>query len=99
MSSIEPELGVLYRIGNAAVMLPRGKHVYEITYRTSRQLGFFKEHDELYWNVNGNGWSFAMERISADVALPAAVPADKLKLEAYTGAQGEKGRNFKAEAR
>jgi hypothetical protein len=91
--------GERIRIGNAAVMLPRGKHVYEITYRTSRQLGWFKDHDELYWNVNGNGWTFAMDRISADVALPAAVPADKLKLEAYTGSQGERGRDYQAEAR
>jgi len=91
--------GERIRIGNAAVMLPPGRHLYEITYRTSRQLGFFKEHDELYWNVNGNGWTFAMERISADVALPAPVSADRLKLEAYTGAQGERGRDYQAEAR
>jgi hypothetical protein len=91
--------GVRVRIGNAAVNLPRGRHEYEITYRTSRQLGFFKLHDELYWNVNGNGWTFAMDRISADVALPAAVPADKLRLEAYTGSQGARGRDYEAEAR
>jgi hypothetical protein len=91
--------GERIRIGNAAVLLPPGRHLYEITYRTSRQLGFFKEHDELYWNVNGNGWTFAMERISADVALPAPVSADRLKLEAYTGAQGERGRDYQAEAR
>ena len=91
--------GVRVRIGNAAVNLPRGRHEYEITYRTSRQLGFFKRHDELYWNVNGNGWTFAMDRISADVALPAAVPADKLRLEAYTGPQGARGRDYEAEAR
>jgi hypothetical protein len=91
--------GERVRIGNAAVTLPPGRHVYEITYRTARQLGFFETHDELYWNVNGNGWSFAMDRISADVALPTAVPADKLRLEAYTGAQGARGRDYAAEAR
>jgi len=91
--------GVRIRIGNAAVMLPRGKHVYEITYRTSRQLGFFKEHDELYWNVNGNGWSFAMDRIAADVRLPAEVPAAQIRVEAYTGEQGARGRDYRAEAR
>lgn len=91
--------GVRIRIGNAAVNLPRGRHEYEITYRTSRQLGFFKLHDELYWNVNGNGWTFAMDRISADVTLPSAVPADKLRLEAYTGPQGARGRDYEAEAR
>jgi len=87
------------RIGNPDVMLPHGRHVYEIAYRTRFQLGFFDTHDELYWNVNGNGWTFAMERISADVALPAPVSADRLKLEAYTGAQGERGRDYQAEAR
>ncbi len=98
--SVQPHAnGERIRIGNAGVMLPRGRHVYEITYRTSRQLGFFADHDELYWNVNGNGWTFAMDRISADVMLPAAVGADKLKLQAYTGSQGEQGRNYKAEAR
>ena len=98
--SVQPHAnGERIRIGNPGVLLPRGRHVYEIAYRTSRQLGFFKEHDELYWNVNGNGWTFAMDRISADVALPSAVRADRLKLEAYTGAQGEKGRHYEAEAR
>ena len=91
--------GVRIRIGNAAVMLPRGKHVYQITYRTSRQLGFFKDHDELYWNVNGNGWTFAMDRISADVKLPVPLAPDKLKLEAYTGAQGQTGNQYQAAAR
>ena len=91
--------GVRVRIGDAAVMLPHGRHVYEITYRTSRQLGFFRDHDELYWNVNGNGWTFAMDNISAEVTLPAAVPAEKLQLEAYTGPQGARGRDYEAEAR
>jgi len=91
--------GVRLRIGNPEVMLPLGRHVYEITYRTSRQLGFFPDHDELYWNVNGTGWTFGMERIAADVTLPAKVPAEKLQLEAYTGLQGERGRDYEAEAR
>ena len=91
--------GVRIRIGNAAAMLPLGKHVYEITYRTSRQLGFFKEHDELYWNVNGNGWTLAMDRIAADVKLPAQVPATQIRVEAYTGEQGAQGRDYRAEAR
>ncbi|HEX9184635.1 MAG TPA: DUF2207 domain-containing protein [Burkholderiales bacterium] len=91
--------GERVRIGNAAVILPHGRHVYEVSYRTWRQLGFFGKHDELYWNVNGNGWTFAMDRIRADVTLPAAVPAEKLQLEAYTGLQGARGRDYEAQAR
>jgi len=86
--------GVRIRIGNANVMLPVGRHVYEITYRTSRQLGFFGDHDELYWNVNGNGWTFPFDRLSAEVRLPAPVPPGALNLAAYTGMQGARGTSY-----
>jgi hypothetical protein len=52
------------------VFLERGTHVYEITYRTTRQLGFFDDFDELYWNATGNGWTFAIDRAAAIVHLP-----------------------------
>lgn len=83
--------GVRVQIGDANVLLPHGLHVYEIRYRTRYQIGFFENHDELYWNVNGNGWTFAMDGVSADVSLPRPVPAAQLKAEAYTGAAGTKG--------
>ena len=90
--------GVRIRIGSASVFLSPGRHVYAIGYRTSRQLGFFKEHDELYWNVNGNGWTFAFYALSAEVALPAPVEASRLRLEAYTGYFGATGRDYEARA-
>jgi uncharacterized membrane protein YgcG len=91
--------GVSVRIGHPNVMLPRGRHIYQITYKTKYQLGFFDQHDELYWNVNGNGWTFAMDEISAEVSLPVAVPAADLKAEAYTGRFGARGRDYVAETR
>ena len=91
--------GVRVQIGNAAVLLPHGRHVYEISYRTRYQLGFFDDHDELYWNVNGNGWTFAMDSVSANVRLPHAVPAAQLQAEAYTGTFGAKGRAYTAAVR
>jgi len=94
----EQRNGVRVRIGDANVFLKRGVHSYEIAYRTARQLGFFDDHDELYWNVNGNGWAFPMDSVSAEVRLPRAVPAGELKVEAYTGRQGARGRDFGAEA-
>lgn len=86
--------GVRVQIGNPGVLLPHGLHTYEISYRTRYQLGFFDDHDELYWNVNGNGWTFAMDSVSADVSLPRAVPAAQLKAEAYTGPLGARGREY-----
>ena len=34
--------------------------------------GGYGAHDELYWNVTGNGWPFPIRRASATVTLPAA---------------------------
>jgi len=86
--------GVRVRIGEPDVLLRPGRHTYEIVYRTARQVGYFNDHDELYWNVNGNGWTFAFDSISAEVRLPVAVPAADLKAEAYTGAFGARGRDY-----
>ena len=88
--------GTRIRIGRGDVMLAPGVHTYEIQYRTARQIGFFDSHDELYWNVNGNGWTFAFDHVTAEVFLPSPVPAGELKVEAYTGPQGAQGRDYGA---
>lgn len=88
--------GARVRIGSASVLLSRGRHDYEITYRTARQIGFFADHDELYWNVNGNGWTFPFDALSASVVLPVSVPAASIKAEAYTGPFGARGRDYNA---
>ena len=88
--------GERIRIGRADVLLGRGAHTYEITYRTARQVGHFSDHDELYWNVNGNGWAFAFDHVSAEVLLPKSVPAAQLRAEAYTGPQGARGRDYQS---
>jgi uncharacterized membrane protein YgcG len=88
--------GVRVRIGNPDAPLRYGRHSYEIRYRTARQVGYFDGHDELYWNVNGNGWTFAFDSITAEVKLPSAVPAAQLRAEAYTGPVGARGRSYQA---
>lgn len=88
--------GVRTKIGDASTELPPGEYTYEITYHVTREIGFFKDHDELYWNVTGNGWGFKIEHASAIVTLPQAVPEDKLKLAGYTGLPGSREQNFLA---
>ena len=88
--------GTRIRIGQANVNLVPGKHLYRIVYATERQVGFFGDHDELYWNVNGSGWTFAFDRITAEVILPERVPAGDIRVDAYTGPQGAQGRDFNA---
>lgn len=84
--------GVRVYIGSKDVILAPGEYTYAITYRTGRQLGFFEDHDELYWNVTGNGWDFVIEKASAVVSLPEG--AEILSTSAYTGGPGDKGADF-----
>lgn len=87
-----------YRIwlGSASVTLPAGRHRYELRYRSGQAVGFFEQHDELYWNVTGNDWAFPIESASAHVRLPAgAAAASQLKAEAYTGLRGAQGRDWR----
>ncbi|MEM7053175.1 MAG: DUF2207 domain-containing protein [Pseudomonadota bacterium] len=70
---------------------------YTIRYRTDRQLGFFEEHDELYWNVTGNGSIFTIDSASAEVRLPETAVQNQMQAEAYTGEFGQQGRNARAE--
>ncbi len=86
--------GVRVYIGDKNITLKPGQYSYELTYHTDRQLGFFKTHDELYWNVTGNGWAFPLDKVTATVELPAG--AKVLSTEGYTGVYGSKGSDYTA---
>ena len=57
--------GVRIYLGDPNAMVPPGRHVYTLTYAINRQLGFFSDHDELFWNVTGLGWNFRIDHASA----------------------------------
>jgi uncharacterized membrane protein YgcG len=83
--------GVRVRIGDANVNLPYGAHSYTIRYRTTRQLGFFKDYDELYWNVTGLGWDFPIDMAEARIALPSSAAFGDRSV--YTGPDGAAGKD------
>ncbi len=91
------ENGVRVYIGKSNVMLEPGIYKYELSYHTTRQLGFFDEHDELYWNVTGNDWSFPIDVASAIVHLPEGIK-EPLQVTAYTGRFGEAGTAWQSAA-
>ncbi|TCU19057.1 DUF2207 domain-containing protein [Rhizobium sullae] len=62
--------GIRIYAGSEDVMLPPGRHQYAFTYTTNRQIRYFEDHDELYWNVTGNGWIFPIMAATATVTLP-----------------------------
>lgn len=69
---------------------------YTLRYRTTRQIGFFAEHDELYWNAIGTGWDFPIDAAQVQVRLPQAVPVAQMSAEGYTGPQGATGQQYTA---
>lgn len=83
-------------IGNADRLIPTGPHTYVLTYTTNRQLGFFSDHDELYWNVTGNGWSFPILTASAFVRLPSGISESDIQTDGYTGPQGSTQKEYSA---
>ena len=83
-------------IGDKDVLLPSGEYTYTVAYKTTRQIGFFENHDELYWNVTGNGWEFPIQKASASVVLPGNALGNVISAEAYTGSQGAEGKDFDA---
>lgn len=89
--------GTRVYIGKEDYYLPWGTYEYEITYDTNRQLGFFDDHDELYWNVTGNDWDFTIDQASARVTLPADPGRLGMQLAAYTGYFGEQGELYEAQ--
>jgi hypothetical protein len=83
--------GVRVRIGSANRILNTGRHEYVIKYVTTRQIGFFPDFDELYWNATGNGSNFTIDRAEARITLPEAVPFRQSDF--YTGPQNANGRD------
>ena len=88
--------GVRLYIGEEDQILDRGQHTYQIEYETDRQLGYFENHDELYWNVTGLEWGFPIREASAAVVLPAGVPGSEIKLEGYTGPRYSTQQNYRS---
>ena len=88
--------GIRINTGNDDFLPTPAQFTFTLRYRTTRQLGFFDTHDELYWNAIGTGWDFPIESGSVEVRLPQAVPMDRMKAEGYTGAQGQQGQDYDA---
>ena len=84
-------------IGNPNRYLEPGVYVYTLVYTVNRELGFFETHDELYWNVTGNGWRLPIKQVQARVRLPEGVDIAEIKVEGYTGRYGAQEKDLTAD--
>lgn len=88
--------GVRVYFGNANRFLDPGEYTYTFRYRANRMLGYFEQHDELYWNVTGLDWAFPIDSASATVSFDFEVEPNEVFVEAYTGSAGSKNRDYSA---
>lgn len=47
-----------------------GPQSYEIDYTLQNVIGFYADHDELYWDINGDDWQQQFETVSVRLHLP-----------------------------
>jgi hypothetical protein len=89
--------GIRINTGSDDFLRVPAEYTFTLRYRTTRQLGFFSDHDELYWNAIGTGWIFPIDEGRVTVRLPAAVPVTEMRAEGYTGPQGAGGQAYAAD--
>lgn len=81
---------IVIRIGEENILVS-GVKVYKITYIVRGVINYFQDHDELYWNVTGNGWNVPIKSAKANLILPAdKIEENQLKATCYTGTYGSK---------
>jgi uncharacterized membrane protein YgcG len=90
--------GLRVYMGRSRELVSSGEHSYDLTYTVNREVGFFSDHDELYWNVTGNGWKVPIDEASATVHLPKGIAIEAMLLDAYTGPQGSARNDYIASA-
>ncbi|MBB3592291.1 putative membrane protein YgcG [Rhizobium sp. BK529] len=86
--------GIRIYAGSEDVTISPGRHRYVFTYKTNRQIRYFDDHDELYWNVTGNGWIFPIRSAIATVTFPQGVTP--LDVTFFTGPLGSRDRNARS---
>ncbi|MEK9785284.1 MAG: DUF2207 domain-containing protein, partial [Gammaproteobacteria bacterium] len=89
--------GVRIYMGRSDRYLSPGRYTYSLTYQTKRQIGFFENQDELYWNVTGHDWEFTIDSATATVRLPEGIGPQNIQTTAYTGPVGATGRHFESQ--
>ncbi|MFA6553514.1 MAG: DUF2207 domain-containing protein [Patescibacteria group bacterium] len=78
---------LMLKIGEADSTIT-GIHDYSINYSVQRAVNYFDDHEELYWNVTGNGWDVPIEQASVRITGPASFSQGTLEPACYSGVYG-----------
>jgi len=77
------------KIGNPNLEVV-GKQIYNIKYEIKKGIRYFEDHDELYWNPIGTGWTTSIEKASSQVRFEEGINYIENASYCYTGSFGSK---------
>lgn len=83
----------LLRIGDPDRFV-HGQQTFIIKYRLSNVTLLLADHDEFYWDINGNAWPQAMGKVTARIHIPQDLRNSlQDRQECFTGLLGSKEQN------
>ncbi|HEU4965879.1 MAG TPA: DUF2207 domain-containing protein [Candidatus Saccharimonadales bacterium] len=65
-----------------------GNQEYTIDYTVDNVITFYGDHDELYWDINGDQWSQPFTAVQATVHLPSGLQLSGQRPVCYAGGYG-----------
>ncbi len=75
---------LVLKIGNPSVLIS-GVQTYSIDYNVENVINFYNDHDEFYWDINGDQWQQSFEKVSANITVHKDSVIDK---KCFTGRYG-----------
>ncbi len=63
-----------------------GEQSYTIEYTVTDVIAFYQDHDELYWDINGDQWAQELQKVQAAIHLPDGLQA--VRQVCYAGSDG-----------
>lgn len=83
---------VSLRIGDASRTVT-GAQEYTIDYTLKNVISFYKDHSELYWDVNGDQWSQPFDSVSVSLHVPDSSLLASKPPQCYSGGYGSTEQN------
>src|SRR3989344_423743 len=79
---------LVLKIGDANQTVT-GQQQFVINYTLHNVVTFYDDHDELYWDINGDQWQQPFEKVSATFHIPEAYLTKPAALKCFTGEFGQ----------
>jgi uncharacterized membrane protein len=78
---------LVIRIGDPSRTVT-GAQTFILEYQQQNVVSFYDDHNELYWDINGDQWLQPFTKVSATFHLPAGMVSESTRKECFAGSYG-----------